>query len=225
MREIVFDTETTGLDRKEDRIVEIGCVEIVDLLPTGRTYHQYVNPLRPVHKEAYKVHGLGDVFLSTKPTFRRIHKEFLEFISGARLVAHNASFDVGMINEELDRLGLAPLENEIVDTLELAREKHPRRKHTLDALCSLYDIDKSRRTNHGALLDSELLAQVYVELRGGRQHGMQLDMLSGPSEIEAPPPIPPRPVPLARRLTNEEISAHRAFVETLGDKAIWREYV
>lgn len=225
MREIVFDTETTGLDRKEDRIVEIGCVEILDLLPTGRTYHQYVNPLRPVHKDAYKVHGLSDVFLSTKPTFRRIHKEFLEFISGARLVAHNATFDVGMINEELDRLGLAPLENEVVDTLELAREKHPRRKHTLDALCSLYDIDKSRRTNHGALLDSELLAQVYVELRGGRQHGMQLDMLSGPEEIEAPPPVRPRPVPLARRLTNEEIAAHRAFVETLGDKAIWREYI
>ncbi|ARQ95267.1 DNA polymerase III epsilon subunit [Bradyrhizobium phage BDU-MI-1] len=225
MREVIFDTETTGLDRKEDRVVEIGCVEIVDLMPTGRTYHQYVNPLQPVKKDAYRVHGIGDVFLSSKPTFRRIHKDFLEFIGDARLVAHNASFDMGMINEELDRLGIDPLTNEVVDTLELAREKHPRRKHTLDALCSIYNIDKSRRTTHGALLDSELLAQVYIELRGGRQFGMQLDLLAQPEDEQDKPVIRPRPVPLAPRVTNEDIAAHRAFVETLGDKAIWREYV
>jgi DNA polymerase-3 subunit epsilon len=129
-----------------------------------------------------------------------------------------------MINEELDRLDIAPLQNEVVDTLELAKKVHPRRRHTLDALCSLYDIDASRRTTHGALLDSELLAQVYVELCGGRQFGMQLNLLDQEEQFEAPKTLQ-RPTPLPRRLTNEEITAHRAFVETLGDKAIWREYV
>lgn len=225
MREIILDTETTGLDRKVDRIVEIGCVEIVDLLPTGRTYHQYCNPLRPNHREAYRVHGLSDVFLSTKPTFKRIHTGFLRFIGDARLVAHNASFDMGMINEELDRLGIAPLENEVVDTLELAKEKHPRRKHTLDALCSLYDIDKSRRSeHHGALLDSELLSEVYIELRGGRQFGMQLDLLSQQNE-EKVVPAKTRPVPLPSRVTDKDRVDHAAFVATLGESAIWRDYV
>ncbi|TYO65426.1 DNA polymerase III subunit epsilon [Bradyrhizobium hipponense] len=225
MREIIFDTETTGLDRKKDRVVEIGCVEIVDMVPTGRTFHQYCNPLMPVSREAYRIHGLSDVFLATKPTFKRIHNRFLSFIEGARLVAHNATFDISMINEELDRLGIAPLENEVVDTLAMAREVHPRRKHTLDALCSIYNIDTSRRTEHGALLDSELLAQVYVEMRGGLQIGMQLDLLAGAAEEEEVKPARQRPTPLASRLTNEDIAAHRAFVETLGEKAIWREYV
>jgi DNA polymerase-3 subunit epsilon len=225
MREIIFDTETTGLDRKVDRICEIGCVEMVDRIVTGRTYHTYCNPLHPVHKEAYRVHGLSDVFLRTKPTFRRIHNRFLSFIEGARLVAHNASFDLGMINEELDRLDIKPLDNEVVDTLEMAKAVHPRRRHTLDALCSLYNIDTSRRSeHHGALVDSELLAQVYVELQGGLQHGLQLDLLAEEKTEEATP-ARQRPTPLPSRLTNEEIAAHRAFVETLGDKAIWREYV
>jgi DNA polymerase-3 subunit epsilon len=225
MREIIFDTETTGLDRKTDRIVEIGCVEIVDLMPTGRTYHQYCNPLKPVHKEAYRIHGLSDVFLSTKPTFKRIHNRFLSFIEGARLVAHNATFDIAMINEELGRLGIAPLENEVVDTLAMAREVHPRRKHTLDALCSLYNIDTSRRTEHGALLDSELLAQVYVELRGGRQFGMQLDLLASTEQEQEVLPARQRPTPLPSRVTDEDRAAHREFVATLGDSAIWRDYV
>lgn len=225
MREIIFDTETTGLDRKKDRVIEIGCVEIVDMVPAGRTFHQYCNPLMPVSREAYRIHGLSDVFLATKPTFKRIHNRFLSFIEGARLVAHNATFDISMINEELDRLGIAPLENEVVDTLAMAREVHPRRKHTLDALCSIYNIDTSRRTEHGALLDSELLAQVYIEMRGGRQIGMQLDLLVGAAEEEEVKPVRQRPTPLPSRLTNEDIAAHRAFVETLGDKAIWREYV
>jgi DNA polymerase-3 subunit epsilon len=225
MREIILDTETTGLDRKVDRIVEIGAIEMVDLMPTGRTYHQYCNPLRPVHKEAYRVHGLSDVFLSTKPTFKRIHNTFLRFIGDARLVAHNASFDIGMLNEEMDRLDLDPLQNEVVDTLELAREKHPRRKHTLDALCSIYNIDDSRRTLHGALLDAELLAEVYAELRGGRQFGMQLDMLAQPEGDEEDLPVRVRPVPLAKRITEKDVSDHKAFVATLGDAAIWRNYV
>jgi DNA polymerase-3 subunit epsilon len=225
MREIILDTETTGLDRKTDRICEIGCVEVVDMIPTGRTYHTYCNPLHPVHKEAYKVHGLSDVFLRTKPTFKRIHNRFLSFIEGARLVIHNAPFDMGMINEELDRLNIAPLENEVVDTLEMAKAVHPRRRHTLDALCSLYNIDTSKRAEgHGALIDSELLAQVYVELQGGRQFGMQMDLLKEEEQFAAPKTLL-RPTPLKSRLTNEEIAAHRAFVETLGDKAIWREYV
>ena len=224
-REIILDTETTGLDRKEDRICEIGCVEMVDRVLTGRTYHTYCNPLRPVNKEAYKVHGLSDVFLRTKPTFKRIHNRFLSFIDGAKLVTHNAAFDIPMINAELERLGIDPLENEVIDTLAMARQVHPRRRHTLDALCSLYNIDASRRSeHHGALVDSELLAQVYVELQGGLQHGMQLDLLGEEKEPEVQP-ARPRPTPLPSRLTNEEIAAHRAFVETLGDKAIWREYV
>lgn len=224
MREIILDTETTGLDRKLDRICEIGCVEMVDMIQTGRTFHQYCNPLRPVHREAYKVHGLSDVFLRMKPTFKRIHNRFLSFIEGATLVAHNAAFDIGMINEELDRLDIRPLENEVVDTLEIAKAVHPRRRHTLDALCSVYDIDSSRRTTHGALLDSELLAQVYVELRGGRQFGMSLDRLTEPEVFDAPKTLQ-RPVPLQSRVTNEDRAAHRAFVDTLGDKAIWRNYV
>ena len=225
MREIVLDTETTGLDRKVDRIVEIGCVEIVDLMPTGRTYHQYCNPLMPMSKEAYKIHGLSDVFLSSKPTFKRIHNRFLSFIEGARLVAHNAAFDISFINEELDRLGIDPLENEVVDTLELAKQIHPRRKHTLDALCSIYEIDTSRRIKHGALLDSELLAQVYVELRGGRQFGMQLDLLDQTESDEPQQAARQRPTPLPSRVTDEERADHRAFVATLGDNPIWRDYV
>lgn len=225
MREIILDTETTGLDRKVDRIVEIGAVEIVDLMPTGRTYHQYINPLRPVHKAAYRVHGLSDVFLSTKPTFKRIHNSFLDFIGDARLVAHNASFDIRMLNEELDRLDLPALANEVVDTQALAREKHPRRKHTLDALCSVYNIDNSRRTLHGALLDAELLSEVYIELRGGRQFGMQLNMLALPESEQEKPTIRPRPAPLASRITDQDGADHKAFVATLGDAAVWRDYV
>lgn len=222
-REICIDTETTGLDRKSDRIVEIGCVEINDLMPTGKTYHQYCNPMKDNHREAYKVHGLSNVFLSSKPTFKRIHTTFLRFIEGATLVAHNASFDIGMINEELARLGLEPLQNEVVDTLALAKEKHPKRKHNLDALCKLYHIDISHRTEHGALIDAELLSKVYVELRGGRQFGMSLEMIEA-DEYQAPV-IPKRPVPLASRVTDKEKADHAAFIKTLGKDAIWRNYV
>lgn len=223
MREVVLDTETTGLDRKVDRVVEIGCIEMIDLMPTGKTFHHYVSPQgKPCHKEAYKVHGLSDIFLSTKPPFRQIADRFLKFIDGARLVIHNASFDLGMLNAELDRLGHEPIANEVVDTLQLSKEKRPRSKHTLDALCSHYNVDSSRRTQHGALLDSELLAEVYVEMIGGRQFGMSLDVDS----VEAAfvqPTIRQRPVPLAPRVTAEDTAAHAAFVATLGD-AIWRDY-
>jgi DNA polymerase III subunit epsilon len=223
LREIILDTETTGLDRKTDRIVEIGCVEIDNLLPTGRTFHQYFNPTHPVHKEAFKVHGLSNEFLKTKPTFRRIANKFLRFIEGATLVIHNASFDMGMLNEELDRLDMAPLDNVVVDTLALAREKRPRARHTLDALCNAFDIDSSRRTNHGALLDAELLAEVYVELQGGRQIGMDLDVVED-SGIVTFPAARQRPVPLIRTISEEDRAAHKALIETLSDQAIWLDY-
>lgn len=222
-REIIIDTETTGLDRKVDRIVEIGCVEINDLLPTGNTFHKYINPTHPVHRDAFKVHGLSNDFLKTKPTFRRTVRQFMEFIKSATLVAHNASFDVGMINAELERLELPPLENEIVDSLALAREKRPGSRHTLDALCRAYNVDISKRDKHGALLDAELLAEVYIELRGGRQFGMTLDMFAQTEETKQQP-ARQRPVPLPSRVRDEDRALHDAFVQTLGKDAIWLEY-
>lgn len=225
-REIIIDTETTGIERKLDRIVEIGCVEINNLLPTGKTFHKYVNPQHPVHKGAFAVHGLSNEFLKTKPTFRRVVNQFITFIGDARLVAHNAPFDLGMINDELDRLDMPPLQNEIVDTLEMAKAKRPGKRATLDALCSAFNIDTSKRTLHGALLDAELLSEVYVELRGGRQYGLSLlGEDSNPAlTIDNLPAARQRPVPLPSRVTNEDRAAHAAFIETLGDKAIWREY-
>lgn len=224
-REVVIDTETTGLDRKVDRVIEIGCVELVDLMPTGRNYHKYVNPQgQKVHPQAFKIHGIGDVFLSTKPTFKRIVDRFLEYIGDAPLVAHNAAFDIGMLNEELDRLGYAPLKNEVIDTLEMAKKAKPRARHTLDALCSTYDVDNSKRKEHGALLDAGLLAEVYVEMLGGRQFGMDLNVAAEEEPETVRPLIRPRPIPLAPRVTDQDRAAHAAFVETLGDKAVWLDY-
>ncbi len=221
-REIILDTETTGLDRKTDRIVEIGCVEVIDLIPTGKTFHKYINPTHPVHKEAFKVHGLSNEFLKKFPTFRRQVNQFLSFIEGATLVAHNAGFDVGMINAELDRLDLPPLQNEIVDSLALARDKRPGSRHTLDALCKAFGINLNKRDKHGALLDAQLLAEVYCELRGGRQMGMSLDLFAGSSE-DAPVVVRQRPVPLAPRVTAEDRALHAQFVDELKD-AIWNGY-
>jgi DNA polymerase-3 subunit epsilon len=226
LREIIIDTETTGLERKLDRIVEIGCVEINNLLPTGKTFHKYVNPLHPVHRDAFAVHGLSNEFLKTKPTFRRVVNQFLTFIGDARLVAHNAPFDLGMINDELDRLDMQPLQNEIVDTLEMAKTKRPGKRATLDALCSAFNVDTSKRDLHGALLDAQLLSEVYVELRGGRQYGLSLLGEDGnPAHtIDNLPAARQRPVPLPPRLTDEERAAHAVFVQTLGGEIIWNEY-
>ncbi|WP_316201008.1 MULTISPECIES: DNA polymerase III subunit epsilon [unclassified Bradyrhizobium] len=221
-REIILDTETTGLDRKTDRIVEIGCVEAIDLMPTGKTFHKYINPTHPVHKEAFKVHGLSNEFLKKFPTFRRQVNQFLTFIEGATLVAHNAGFDVGMINAELDRLDLPPLQNEIVDSLALAREKRPGARHTLDSLCKTFGINLTKRDKHGALLDAQLLAEVYCELRGGRQMGMSLDLFAESSDV-AQPTIRPRPTPLAPRVTDEDRALHAQFISEMKD-AIWGEY-
>lgn len=205
--------------------MEIGCVEINNLLPTGKTFHKYVNPTHPVHKEAFAVHGLSNEFLKTKPTFRRVVNQFLTFIGDARLVAHNASFDLGMINDELERLDMPPLQNDIVDTVEIAKAKRPGKRATLDALCSAFNIDTSKRTLHGALLDAELLSEVYVELRGGRQYGLSLlGEDNAPITIDQLPAARQRPVPLPPRITAEEREAHAAFIQTLGGEVIWKEY-
>jgi len=229
MREIVLDTETTGLDAlRGDRLVEVGCVEIFNRMPTGQTFHRHINPQRLVNPEAVAVHGLTDEFLADKPLFAEIVEEFLDFIGDAPLVIHNASFDVGFINAELDRLKMPPIPRErLVDTLLLARRKHPGVSNRLDDLCSRYSIDNSRRTKHGALLDAELLAEVYVDLIGARQSSLIL--ASDTSEIRVTgtidAPRRQRPVPLAPRLTDAERDAHRAFVATLGDKPIWNDFL
>jgi len=227
LREIILDTETTGLDPATgDRIVEIGAVELVNHLPTGRTFHVYINPERDMPKEAEAVHGLSTAFLRDKPVFAAIAGEFLDFIGDATLIIHNASFDVAFLNAELGFLRLPPLLPErVVDTLHMARQKHPGAANSLDALCRRYGIDNSRRTKHGALLDSELLAEVYLELIGGRQTALVLEasrvkrtttVVSGPIDLRRPSPLP-------SRLTEAEREAHAAFVASLGENALWKQ--
>ena len=230
MREIVFDTETTGLDRLEDRIIEIGGVELVNRFPTGRTFHVYINPQgRAVHAEALAVHGISNEQLADKPTFPEIANDFLDFFDGAKLIAHNATFDIGFINAELERIGQPPIPNErIVDTLALARRRHPMGPNSLDALCRRYGIDNSHRSKHGALLDSELLAEVYIELIGGKQAALMLDSIAlpaagdGVAEATAVA-LSVRPSPLPPRLTDAELAAHARLVESLGEKALWAQ--
>ncbi len=228
MREIVFDTETTGLDPYQGhRLVEIGCLELVNRFPSGKVFHKYVNPERDMPAEAFAVHGLSSEFLKDKPRFADICEELIAFIADAPLVAHNANFDLGFINAELDRCGQAPIGRErLVDTLLLARRRHPAGPNGLDHLCQRYGIDNSRRTKHGALLDAELLAEVYIELIGGRQTSLILleagraaPVTSGKAAAALP-----RPVPLPPRLSDVEREAHAKFVATLGDKAIWLKY-
>ena len=227
LREIILDTETTGLDPATgDRIVEIGAVELVNHLPTGRTFHVYINPERDMPKEAEAVHGLSSAFLRDKPVFAAIAGEFLDFIGDATLIIHNASFDVAFINAEFGFLRLPPLLPErVVDTLHMARQKHPGAANSLDALCRRYGIDNSRRTKHGALLDSELLAEVYLELIGGRQTALVLEatrvkrtttVIAGPIDLQRPSPLPPR-------LTDAERQAHAAFIAGLGENALWKQ--
>jgi len=227
MREIVLDTETTGLDPlRGDRLVEVGCVEIFNRMPTGQTFHRYINPEREVPQEAFAVHGLSTEFLAAKPLFAAVVDEFLAFIGDAPLVIHNASFDISFINAELERLKRPAIPRErLVDTLLLARRKHPGVSNRLDDLCSRYAVDNSRRTVHGALLDAELLAEVYVDLIGARQSSLILGdsrRIEVAAQLDAP--RRQRPVPLAPRVTEAEREAHRAFVATLGDKALWKAY-
>ncbi|RFC64064.1 DNA polymerase III subunit epsilon [Fulvimarina endophytica] len=230
MREIVFDTETTGLDNTVDRVIEIGGVELWNHIPTGKTYHQYIRPAgRKVDPAAFDVHGISDEFLMDKPLFEEIAEAFLDFFAGAKLIAHNASFDAGFLNAELKRIGQPPIEPSlIIDTLAMARRKFPMAPASLDALCSRFSVDTSRRDKHGALLDSELLADVYIELIGGRQSSLGLTVNAEEDEaalMGGPVSVGPRKVPLAPRLTEAEIAAHLAFVETLGAEAMWRRYL
>ena len=225
MREIVLDTETTGFHPETgDRIVEIGAVELWNHVPTGATYHQYINPQRAMSADAFAVHGLGDDFLRDKPIFGQIAAEFTDFIGDARLVIHNASFDMKFINAELGWLQLpaVPLDR-AVDTVMIARRKFPGAPASLDALCRRFGIDNSARTLHGALLDAEILAEVYLELIGGRQPGLVLGGLGSPGDIakDAAWRPQPRAKALPPRITEEEAAAHRAFVEKLGPQSVW----
>src|SRR6516225_160893 len=226
MREIVLDTETTGLDPlRGDRLVEVGCVELFNRMPTGQIFHRYMNPERDMAAEAFAVHGLSTEFLADKPFFHEVVEEFLAFIGDAPLVIHNASFDISFINAELDRLNRPAIPRErLVDTLLLARRKHPGVSNRLDDLCSRYAIDNSRRTKHGALLDAELLAEVYVDLIGERPLQPGPASEAGEIRLDAGGQTRQRPTPLAPRMTDAEREAHQAFVATLGAKPIWDEF-
>jgi len=228
MREIVFDTETTGLDPLQgDRLVEIGCIELVNRFPSGKVFHCYFNPERDMPAQAQAIHGLTSEFLSDKPAFAHKAAELIDFLGDAQLVAHNAMFDLAFLNAELERAGHATVERErMVDTLLIARRKHPGSANRLDDLCLRYAVDNSRRTKHGALLDAELLAEIYVELIGARQAQLILSQASVPAAAgEAPIAIRERPVPLGVRLSEDERAAHARYILSLGDNAVWRDYV
>ena len=225
MREIVLDTETTGFEPSEGhRIVEIGAVELWNHVPTGETYHQYINPERDMPTEAYEVHGLGDEFLADKPVFSAIGQAFLDFVGDAKLVIHNASFDMKFLNAELKWADLRTLPNDqALDTLAIARRKFPGSPASLDALCRRFGVDNSAREKHGALLDSEILAEVYLELIGGRQPDFALAQNGGGQKQQGSTWRPyPRPNPLPSRIKEDERAAHDAFVSELGDDAVWR---
>lgn len=233
LREIVLDTETTGLDAKNgDRLVEIGCVEIVNRIPTGQEFHAFINPEdRDVHPDAEAIHGISMEFLRDKPLFKDVAGGFLEFIGDAPLVIHNANFDIGFINMELGRLNQPSISMErVVDTLALARRKHPAGPNNLDALCKRYGIDNSKRDKHGAIIDSLLLADVYVELLGERQAALGLGSRGGSvanngRRAGAKYQAKQRPKPLPGRLSEDDVRLHAEFIETLGDGAIWKKRV
>ncbi|TYB77727.1 DNA polymerase III subunit epsilon [Maritimibacter fusiformis] len=243
MREIVLDTETTGFDAKTgDRMVEIGAIELVNHMPTGRTFHQYINPDRDMPLSAFEVHGLGpdlltpprdaqphEVTLKDKPLFAAIAQSFIDFIGDAPLIIHNARFDVPFLNAELGWCNLPPLPMErAIDTLDIARRKFPGSPASLDALCRRFGIDNAHRTLHGALLDSEILAEVYLELIGGRQPGLVLSTAqpkqASSTDVSSDWRPRPRPAPLPPRISEQETAAHSAFVEALGDGAIWKKF-
>lgn len=233
MREIIFDTETTGLDNRLDRIIEIGGIELFNHFPTGRTIHIYMNPGdQKVHPDALAVHGITDEFLKDKKGFADVVEEIIEFFGDAKWIAHNATFDMGFVNAELARIGRPPiLPERVIDTLSLARRKHPMGPNSLDALCRRYGIDNSHRTKHGALLDSELLAEVYIEMIGGRQTALGLGVAAAAGSENTDDEIDDvvlavleRPRPLESRLSETEAAAHDALIAKLGTKGIWSKY-
>ncbi|NCP10601.1 MAG: DNA polymerase III subunit epsilon [Sphingomonadales bacterium] len=226
MREIVFDTETTGFDPKTgDRIVEIGCIELIDRVETGATYHAYFNPCRPMPPGAEAIHGLGDAFLANKPKFAEKARELLDFLGDAKLIAHNAPFDFGFLNAELGLCGhpIVSLDR-MIDTIAIARTLHPGAKHSLDALCTRYGIDRSHRIKHGALLDAELLTQLYIELTGGRQIGFDIGVAAGaassPSCATANAAARRYREPRPHHAGAAELARHAAFIATI-DGALW----
>lgn len=229
MREIVLDTETTGLDPAAGhRLVEIGCVEVLNGIPTGVTHHIYLDPERDMPDEAFAVHGLSSAFLTGKPRFADVAAALLDFLGDAKLVAHNAEFDMRFLNAELERAGLPPLAaSRVIDTLAMARRRHPGAPASLDALCARYGIDSSRRVKHGALLDAEILADVYIELTGGRQSTLVFAAAGSAAAaitVGTEGGRRTRPAPLPSRLTAAETAAHATFVAGLGPAAIWRRY-
>ena len=224
MREIVLDTETTGLDPfSGDRIVEIGAVELLNHMPTGEVYHQYINPERDMPAGAFAVHGLSIEFLSDKPVFAKVAQDFLDFIQDSRLIIHNAAFDMKFLNAELDWCSHPQIPmKQALDTLAIARKKYAGAQNSLDALCRRFGIDNTNRTLHGALLDSEILAEVYLELIGGRQPDFALKVVQNtgsntPSGDYTPPA---RPKPLASHITDEESAAHLEFIKELGGETL-----
>ncbi len=230
MREIVLDTETTGLDPRNDRIIEIGCVELFNHVPTGVTFHTYLNPKREIAAEAFNVHGISGDFLSDKPQFGEIAVAFSGFIADTQLVIHNAAFDLGFLNSEFDRIGFGKLPpGRAIDTLLIARRKFPGAQNSLDGLCRRFNIDISDRELHGALKDSHLLAAVYLELVGGAQAGLALDnpaagqdQAAGTGSMAGAAMRPGRPAPLPSLLTEAENAAHKAFVAEFGGEPIWK---
>ena len=231
MREIILDTETTGLDfKKGDRVIEIGCVELLNRMPTGREFHCFINPERHVPAEAENVHGISTAFLKDKPVFGKVGSKFLEFIEDHTLVIHNAAFDIGFLNFELELLGLNAIAmDRVVDTLALARRKHPAGPNNLDALCKRYGVDTSKRTKHGALIDCLLLANVYIELLGERQAAFGLQTAGAPvSNSQGRAKFVaalPRPQPLPVRVNQEARRLHETYVQELGANAIWLKYL
>lgn len=228
MREIVFDTETTGLDLSIDRIIEIGCVELVNHIPSGNEFQIYINPERSISVDSYRVHGLSEAFLAEKPVFAAAVDQFLEFVGDSPLIAHNAEFDLAFLNAELGRIGREAINpSRVIDSLAIARRRHPAGPNSLDALCSRYGVDASNRTMHGALIDAALLAEVYIELIGGRQASLAF------GEIEEQPLYAMAPLRLSQRvrpdalpspLNEAAFAAHQAFAEELSERAIWTEY-
>ena len=227
MREIVLDTETTGLDPNDGhRLVEIGGIELFNCIPTGQVFHRYIDPQRDMPQSAYEVHGLSREFLTGKPVFEQVADEFLAFVGDAKLVIHNAEFDMRFLNAELQRVGRSAIRvDQAVDTLAIARRRHPGLSNSLDALCARYGIDNSRRTKHGALLDAEILAEVYAELNGGRQATLVL----AASDIRLDRPdiivVRQRPQLLEPSVGADEMSLHAQFVGELGANALWRSYI
>jgi len=227
MREIVFDTETTGLSPAEgDRITEIGCVEVIDFVPTGREYHTYVNPKRAIPEKVTEITGLTEDFLADKPEFADIVDDFMAFVGDARMVAHNAAFDQGFVNAELVNHARPAIEAERFHcTLIQARERYPGVRNSLDSLCDRFGISLDSRDKHGALVDARLLAKVYLELNGGRER--RLDIFDASSQERAAlsqAAVQARPEPLPARITETEREAHAAFIQELGDKALWALY-